>query len=184
MTSPHVMVDLETAGKDPNALILSIGAAKFDPMADSIIDSFHIAVDLRQMPMNAHGFTVDPGTVAWWLAPERAEARVALDSVPKVDLASALDGFALWLGDPRNFAGVWGNGATFDNVILLNAFDKLNMERPWTYRQDRCFRTFNNLAKSVPFADFGVAHSALDDAISQALHMQKIVKHLGLTEVL
>lgn len=178
----HVMVDLETVGTGPNALIISIGAVKFDPLKlEDPTDSFHVGIDLSSLPTTAYGFDIEPGTVGWWLHPERAAGRAALNEVAKTDIGSALDGFALWLGAGAH--RIWGNGASFDNVILRNAYDKLGLEAPWAFWNDRCYRTFKNLAKELKLERIGAHHSALDDALSQAAHLQAIVSYLNLTEV-
>ena len=90
----------------------------------------------------------------------------------------ALDGFAMWLGDQN--ALVWGNGAAFDNVILRRAFERLGLDTPWSHWNDRCYRTIKNLAPAIVLERFGAHHSALDDAVSQTLHLQRIFSALEL----
>ena len=74
--------------------------------------------------------------------------------------------------------GVWGNGASFDNVLLATAYKRLGMETPWPFWKDRCFRTMKNVCK-VDHSFEGTAHNALDDARSQAQHLIKIDAKLG-----
>ena len=176
----HVMVDLETLSTSDNALIVSIGAVRFNPLAPEVFDQFHVGIDLDSLPGNAYGFDISPATVGWWLASDRAAGRDALSQVDKTDIASALDGFSLWLG-PN--ARVWGNGASFDNVILRNAYEKLGLEAPWPFYRDRCYRTIKNLAPELRATRIGAHHSALDDALTQVSHLQKLVSYLRLTEV-
>ena len=176
----HIMLDLETLATSSNALILSIGAVKFDPMSDEISEKFHVGVDLGSLPLNSYGLDIEAATVLWWLDAQRAAGREALEAVPKTDLASALEGFGMWIGDN---ARVWGNGASFDNVILRNAYTKLGMDAPWRFWNDRCYRTFKNLAPRMEVRRVGAHHSALDDAVTQASHLQKLVLALKLTEV-
>ena len=172
----HVSLDLETLSTASDALILSIGAAKFDPHGSGVADSFHVAVDLDLLPAKAYGFDISPSTLAWWLSADRADARAALAETPKTDLVSALDGFADWFG-PDSLP-TWGNGAGFDNVILRNACARLGLTCPWKWWHDRCYRTLKNLAPGIDYLHVGVAHSALDDARSQALHAQKVFTRL------
>ena len=188
----HVMVDLETLATSSNALILSIGAVKFDPTGDEISEKFHVGIDLASLPLNSYGLDIEAATVLWWLDAQRAAGREALEAVPKADIASVLEGFGMWLDNARGeipFKGsppsvkVWGNGASFDNVILRNAYTKLGMDAPWKFWDDRCYRTFKNLAPSMKTERMGAYHSALDDAVTQASHMQKIVRALKLTVV-
>ena len=181
--SEHVMIDLETLGKGSYAAIWTIGAVKFNPMnrdpddngGPIVTDKFHVRINMKSSFALGRA---DAGTVEWWMQPERDLAREAIFRMPDVDLIEALDGFKEWFGEDKP---VWGNGATFDNVILSNAFGACNIERPWSYKSDRCYRTFKSLAPDVKPINVGVAHGALDDALAQAWHMQRIVKHLGLT---
>ena len=178
MTRPHVMLDLETLGTAHNAAILSIGAIKFDPMGDenSPDERFHVAIDPRTC--TDYGMTVDASTVMWWLDDQRDEARKDMSVREKLDLPSALYGFVEWFG-PKSLP-IWGNAASFDNTILKTAYELIGMDPPWRFWDDRCYRTLKNLAPGVEMDRTGTHHTALDDAVSQARHMQRIVAHLGL----
>ncbi len=178
--SEHVMIDLETLGNGSHAAIWTIGAVKFDPnivSEDGIkgTASFHVRISMESAFMRGRA---DWSTVEWWMQPERDLARKVIFAMPQVDLIEALDGFKEWFGDDKP---VWGNGATFDNVILSNAFAACNIERPWLYESDCCYRTLKSFAPDVKPINVGVAHGALDDALAQAWHIQRIAKHLGLT---
>jgi exodeoxyribonuclease VIII len=172
----HVMLDLETFGNGSDALIVSIGACKFDPCGSGVTDSFHVAID--PVSAQAIGLKIDAGTVMWWLHADRAPAREALLANEMVDIGSALSGFAEWFGGTS--MPVWGNGATFDNVILRHAFQRYGLPCPWHFGHDRCYRTMKNLAPHVLIERTGTHHDALDDAVSQALHLQVIGKYLEL----
>ena len=173
----HVMIDLETMGTGNKAAIISIGAAKFDKT--KIYDTFHVGVDLASnKPL---GLEIEAETVMWWLSEDRAEARRAWLDLGKVELYEALLGFSEWLreDDPDKIvafdpAGVWGNGATFDNVILRNAYAGARLECPWPFWKDRCFRTLKApYTGPLPLRE-GTHHAALDDAIWQAKALQHI----------
>ena len=172
----EVMVDLETLGTGPRAPILSIGAVKFNPHSDWVGPSFHVGVDISTGLFDRE---VDGGTLMWWLAEDRAAARKAWLDLEKHDLVTALDGFVEWFGGES--LPVWGNGATFDNVILTTAFDTIGSVPPWKFWHDRCYRTMKNLV-DIPMTRFGTHHSAVDDAISQAKHLQEIYTHFGLQQ--
>ena len=183
------MIDLETLGKGSHAAIWTIGAVKFNPMhcAETIEELMDTTERFHQRITMESAFRVgraDHSTIEWWMGTERDTARRAIFAMPQIDLVEALDGLKEWFINAENKTvdyKVWGNGATFDNVILSNAFSACNIERPWSYKSDRCYRTFKSLAPDVKPIDVGVAHGALDDALAQAWHMQRIVKHLNLT---
>lgn len=169
----HIMVDIETLGNGNDAAILSIGACKFN--ATEILDKFHVAVDPESS--TAYGLKMDASTVMWWLHADRAAAREVLLSHPTVDLPSALHGFATWVGPDS--VPMWGNGATFDNVILRSAYRAAGEEYPVRFWDDRCYRTMKNMAPDIKIVREGTYHDALDDAVNQAKHLQRIVEHLG-----
>lgn len=175
---PHVMVDIETLSKSNNAAMLSIGAVKFDPLCEGVIDSF--SVDIDPTSCQTHGLKIDADTVMWWMSPERNAAREGMADARRVGLPEALYAFTDWLGGDLP---VWGNGATFDNVILTSAFAACQIDRPWAYWNDRCYRTLKSLAPHIKLVRQGTFHNALHDAISQAQHMQAVVKYLRLDTV-
>lgn len=174
-----VMGDLETMGHGSDAVIISIGAVKFDPEKKQIYDRFYTKVD-PQSCLDA-GLSVSGSTITWWLDQSDAARReFTQGTLPSLKIA--LDHFTLWMnkqiipGEKGN--RFWGNGATFDNVILTNAYKALKMERPWGYRDDRCYRTLKALYPNVPFTPYGTHHNALHDAEAQALHLMEIWPHL------
>ena len=170
--SPPVMLDLETWGTGNDAPIVSIGAVKFT--ADEITDRFHVGIDPGSS--KPFGRDIDPDTIIWWLDPERDEARRNWLALEKVDLATALYGFGTWVGEP---VPIWGNGSTFDNVILRSSYAAAGLNYPTKFWLDRCYRSVKALAPSIKLERIGTHHNALDDAESQARHLQAIVKHLG-----
>ena len=172
--SLECMLDIETLGKGNNALILSIGAVKFDPRGEELDESFYITIN----PEDAQGWglDIDASTVIWWMG-KSDSAREAFKNPYALGLVDALNSFKNYLGCDMP---VWGNGATFDNVILKNAYEVIGEPTPWTYRSDRCYRTLAAICPDVKMSRIGTFHNAVDDAKSQALHLQRIYKKLGL----
>jgi hypothetical protein len=168
VTPLGVMVDLETFGTGNDAVIVSIGAVKFSET--EILDKFHVGVDPQSA--TAFGLKMDAATIM-----QRSAARAALLSLERVDLPSALLGFALWLG--ADSLPLWGNGATFDNIILRSAYAHCGLDYPVKFYHDRCYRTIKNLAPDIALERVGTLHDALDDAESQARHLMAIAKYLG-----
>lgn len=174
-----VMVDLETMGTSNNAAIVAIGAFKFnlnerqDVSTIGYNQKFYSNVKLASS-MRA-GLKVDAGAIVWWMDQEQ-EVRNHLNLNP-ISLYDALTAFNSWIlpGKPM----LWGNGATFDNVILRSAMEPVMVEPNWHYKQDMCYRTVKNLfGKDVSFQRIGTQHNALDDAITQGIHLQKIMEKI------
>lgn len=174
----HIMLDLETFGVDAGDIIWSIGAARFDPYSTDIIDSFEVHVD----PVQALklGFNVNMDTILWWMSDDRDDARREMMSHKDtwLDIGAALMEFQEWFGTES--LPTWGNGATMDNALLRTYYQKLGLTAPWAFWDDRCYRTIKNTAPDIKIDRVGTYHSAVDDAISQALHMQRIVRETGL----
>jgi DNA polymerase III epsilon subunit-like protein len=164
-----VMLDLETMGTSNTAAIVAIGAVEFDPNGEpgSFVSKFYVTIDL-QSNLDC-GMTVDGLTVQWWLG-QSDEARSALTF--EQNLASALYSFQEWFGAPSR--QVWGNGASFDCVILASAYRKFNVPVPWSFYHERCYRTMKEVHNTVPRIEPVVKHNALHDAVAQAHHLQLI----------
>ena len=162
----NVMLDLETMGTGVNAAIIAIGAVRFG--AGEITDEFYAVVDLASA-VDA-GLEIDAATVLWWMKQSDA-ARQQFERAG-VPLRVALEQFAEWIGEN---AEVWGNGASFDNAILSNAYRKCGAEQPWKFWNDRCYRTIKSLHPDVKLERFGVHHNAVDDAKSQAVHLMQML---------
>lgn len=171
--SKHVMVDLETLGNNSQSVIIAIGAVEFDTETLELGHTFYQVVD-PQSCVSA-GMKMDASTVMWWMRQD-VKAKEAFN-VTGTHIADVLRDFSAWYPKAACF---WGNGATFDNVIMSNAYYLTDLVKPWPYWGDRCYRTLKNLYPDIVIEDYGVAHNALDDAIKQAKHTLKIVEAKGL----
>lgn len=170
----NIMLDLETLSSRHDAAIVAIGACTFDKYIegwDMCRATFYIPV--IPASSQALGFHVDAKTVQWWVK-QSDEARAVLNDPEAVPLVEALEKFASFC-HANGPAVVWGNGATFDNVILRNAYDRAGIAAPWSYRNDMCYRTLKNLRPDISFEPHGTAHNALDDAVAQARHAEHIL---------
>ena len=167
-----VMVDLETMGTEPGCPIVAIGAVLFNPKTDEIGDTFYSLIELESC-IDA-GMKVCADTIKWWFRQSDAvRGQVCNPSLDRVDLRTALIDFSVWL--PSDKCRIWGNGSDFDNVILEAAYKMNGMNAPWPFWNNRCYRTIKNLKPSIELVRQGTHHNALDDAISQAKHMQMIL---------
>ena len=167
-----IMVDLETFGAGSHALIVAIGAVKFDLAKKEVYNTqvggtFYAVVNAKSA--QAAGGKIDADTVIWWMKQSDA-ARNAIVNGEAQPIEKVLEDFAVW---SKGAKGIWGNGSDFDNVILSNAYQRLGMPTPWTPWVSRCYRTVKNLPNIKKVAinrAAGTHHNALDDAIAQATH--------------
>lgn len=167
----HIMLDTETLGTTASAVILSIGAIKFDLNSAQIDDAgFYASIDIES---NLDlGRRIQEDTLLWWLKQDAAAQQVFHEA--KTTLTEALTGLSDWIGDDSYT--VWSNGADFDLPMLAHAYSQVGMEVPWKFWNSRCFRTYKNLpgAKDIRLPPTGVKHNALSDAYQQAQTLQAI----------
>lgn len=168
----HVMLDLETLATTADAVILSIGAVRFDLDSDYIDDAgFYSSVSIDSNL--EYGRRIDESTLVWWLKQEAAAQAVFHE--PKVHLSAALNALTDWMY-PSDRLEVWSNGADFDIPMLAHAFRQAGADVPWNFWNTNCLRTYKKLpaAKAVPRPEAAVKHNALHDAIAQAKLAQAI----------
>lgn len=170
----HLMLDLETMGVNPDAAITAIGAVMFDLETGELGDTFYRVIDLATAV--DRGGVMDASTVLWWMQ-QSDEAR-RIYTTQGGDYLLALEDFAGFCYH-RQPTDVWGNGAMFDNAILARAYQRAKMPQPWSFRADRCFRTFKALFPCDPPPREGVYHNALDDAIFQVKHLRAMIEAHG-----
>lgn len=173
MINPHLMVDLETMSTHHNAAIASIGAVIFDPNADSLKNcpTFYQTVDLESNERDGRHFS--GSTVSWWLKQSEA-ARVALLS-NQLPLHKALECLNAFIAMHKPVI-VWANSPSFDCTILRTAYAHHHRHFPFQYWAERDVRTIKDAAYpngDAPICQKGTAHSALDDALSQADLVQR-----------
>lgn len=166
----NIMLDLETLSSDPGGAIVTLGAVSFD--YTGIRDTFYARIDLQScIDIGLH---TNPATILWWMG-QGYTAQKELTSLPRLHINEALRDFAAWaLPNGIPIAGLWGNGATFDNVLLSEAYRIAKAKRPWSHRVDKCYRTVKNQFPGVLPIDYGTKHDALDDAVAQTLHLLTI----------
>jgi len=177
-----IMIDLETRGNKPGCAILSIGAVAFDPVEQTIDEDGFYRVVSRASCKKAK-LHEDPETMAWWGKQSEAAQIVLAESEAKsaLTLKDALLDLNLYLTSfgPARKIRIWGNGADFDNAILCLCYQAAGVQMPWDFWNNRCFRTFKNLAPHIKVGRSGTYHNALDDARTQAEHALKIFALLG-----
>lgn len=181
----RIMVDIETWGTKPGAVLVAIGAVTFS--VDGVKDLF----DVRISPESCSeiGLEIDASTMRWWLQ-QGEEARREASRADGIHIRRALEMFAYEIEQARPLrqfekgvqkrgpVEIWGNGPSFDNGLLVEAYRRAGVSLPWLYGKERCFRTLRMLYPEVarPEMREGVFHTALDDARNQAQQAVEILR--------
>ena len=181
----HLMLDMETMGNSPDAPIVSIGAVFFDPSTGNTGAEFYQVVSLESSM--SFGMKPDASTIQWWLK-QSSEARSAILVDGAMGLREVLELLADFIAENAangsHSVQVWGDGCSFDNVILRRAYVLTETPFAVPFWNDRDVRTMVELGKSVginprfdiPFE--GDLHNALSDARHQVKYVSAIWKRL------
>ena len=148
--SIHGMIDLETLGTGSNSVVVSVGLVAFNISTGEILAELDIGLNLNQQIKT--GGVIDGDTLEFHFAQ-------APDSIQKMAQRKVLDvkeGLELISNfiKANNITTLWGNGATFDNVILRNLYARHLKVFPLGFWTDRDLRTavdiYNIDTRTVP----------------------------------
>ncbi|HCM9318492.1 TPA: 3'-5' exoribonuclease [Enterobacter roggenkampii] len=185
MLYTHLMIDIEAFGKKADSPVVSIGAVFFDPSTGNTGSEFYKVISLESAM--ASGGVPDASTIIFWLkaSPEARSELVMDDAIPLDDALLQLNEFiAENAANGAESVQVWGNGATYDNVLLEASYDRTGIPCPWKFWNNRDVRTIVELGKAVgcepryeiPFD--GEPHKAISDALHQVKYVSAIWQRL------
>ncbi len=159
------MLDIETYSTRPNAVILTIGAAKFNPRTGNSYSSFYRRVDIdscKKLNMD-----IDPNTEDWWSIQDEKVRNEAIGKEGiRIPLKQALTELSTYL---YGCTYIWAKSPSFDCVILTTAYRLCNMVTPWKFWNERDCRTLYWLAgiSNKDVCPENGAHNAVEDCYAQ-----------------
>jgi hypothetical protein len=174
----HVMIDIETLGTSPGAVICSVAAVEFDIYSGNVGKRFYQKIEVESSV--SVGLKYDWDTISWWLDQRReAWKEMFLDARPINQVLFALTHYII--GCERDEVCVWGNSARFDLGLLQAAYRAIGHEIPWDHRNERDVRTLVSFAphvkKEMPFE--GVKHNPIDDCLHQIAYCSEIYRQIN-----
>ena len=172
----HAMIDLETLSTNPNAVILTVGGVKFDPLTQmKPYEEMYFRVDVNTQ--TELGRDVMQDTVDWWSKQPKEISDEAFSDDNRMglqDMIKKINKFSVGVDV------FWCQGPLFDYAILQDIYKQLGHPVPWQYWQIRDSRTlFSLVPRDVNEKRQGL-HNALEDCFFQAKKVQKIYRQLGL----
>lgn len=172
----NLMLDLETVSLSSTGGIIAIGACRFNRYG--LIDTFYQNITLNSL--RESNFHIDSYTLQWWEEQGEQSREVFINGLP---VKVVLEMFSKWLNTYVKNTLIWGNGVDFDNLILSNAYKRLNMKLPWDYKLNRCYKTIISClggdTKPLVYKTNG-----LENAISQAINLINLVRQTGINSIL
>lgn len=170
------MVDIETLATDPNAVVLSIGAVKFDPFSKTkphakTLWRPNIDEQVRQ------GRSISDSTLEWWAKQDAHVRDVTFTDDDRMSVLQFMKELNKYLVGVDK---IWCHGPQFDMVIIENMFDQFEHHQNWKFWQVCDSRTIFNLMPSDPRKAIQEnLHSADDDAYWQAVCVQLTYEHFS-----
>lgn len=171
-----VMFDLETLDTKPSAVILSLGAVKFDPRQKGLDpDAERLSLRIEIDPQSAMGRTISDDTIAWWATQSKEAQEAAFGDANRVTVEDAIEQFHKFVWNSER---VWSQGS-FDVNIIEHLYTTMNKPYAWQYWQVRDSRTLFDFVDGS--LDRTKHHDAVEDAISQAEAVQRALRKIGWT---
>ena len=175
----HIMIDIETLATTPDAVVMSVGAVKFDPTSDQPPYSktlWRPDID-EQTERDRH---VSESTLEWWakLPQHIQDDAFSEDSrIPVTEFMKELNRYCV--GADK----IWCQGPQFDMLILENLYIQWGHHFGWQFWQVMDCRTLFQLMPVDPRKAIQQdLHSADADAYYQAIGVQQCYEHFGITK--
>lgn len=177
--SNDVMIDMETLDTTPNCVVLTIGAVRFNPKGDGVVERLELRPTIEEQT-EKYNRIINEGTLQWWANQNEYALQEAFGEhgrTPFDDCIRKLYKFC-W-----NRRAVWSNGASFDIVVAESCFRQVLTDIPnpipWPFYTVRDTRTLYEIA-GVSLKDGGhvTSHKAVEDAERQVVILQEAYKKL------
>lgn len=170
-----IMTDIETLGTKSDSTIIQISAVAFDIESGNVTHEFDMIADIEK---NENDIKVTAGTLKWWQT-TNAELFTELLNGGFHSSESVLTHFHEWLNqfDKENLY-LWGNGILFDNKMIQAQMEKIGMNYPIHYKNDRDVRTILELTAMK----MNVPEKEIKTRVDNRVKNQKLVHHNALDD--
>jgi hypothetical protein len=173
----HAMIDIETLGTEPDSVVLSVGAVKFDPF--TLTDPHAKTLWRPEIDEQSNaGRSVLDDTLQWWAKQDQAIQDEAFSEDGRIKLSVFMAELNKYLVGVDK---IWCQGPQFDMVILEDMFKQFEHHRNWQFWQVMDCRTIFNMMPVDPRKAIQQnLHSADNDAYYQAVCVQGVYQHWGI----
>lgn len=187
----HLLIDIETLGTDPDAVVLSIACVPFmlevhTYFGELVSSGFCVKFDVKEQIKTYHR-SIEDGVMKWW----KTQPKGVFDSMvrPTIGDMSLKDGLthmnkfvAGVKGYQFNESYVWSRGNNFDFPILKSAYKDAGIGLPYNDWRVRDVRTAIDIMAGVDDGkyqlQFGgdgfIAHNPLHDAAMDAARLNEL----------
>ena len=173
------MIDIESLNTTPDCVILSIGAVRFDPRGQGVVEKLELKPTVEDQT-EIYNRSINEDTLRWWSEQNPAALEEAFSEEGRRPFSECMETLYKFCWNRR---AVWSNGASFDIVVAETAMRQTLTDYPnpipWPFWTIRDTRTLYEIA-NVKLKDGGhvTSHKAVEDAERQAIVVQKAYKKL------
>lgn len=171
----RLMLDFETLDVGECPVVLSMGAVVFNDVG--LVASLSAKID--QLSCVSIGCTISQNTLDWWDQQSEEARKNAFGGTAEINNTMLK---LVQLYEDFECCEIWSRGALADIRWVNSILEKLNIDKPWKYWQEMCFRTFLKMSPKVELEFLGTQHNALDDALHQ-VKLFHAIKSLQKNEV-
>ena len=175
--SIDAMVDIETTDVLPSAIVLTVGAVKFNPCSsDEPFDKreWRLEIDAQ----DAKGRTSSDSTMEFWARQPPEVQEAAFGEEGRVPLIKFFEEFNQWIGGSKY---VWAQHPQFDFIILKDLYGQFDHHYNWPFWAEQDSATLFNLMPVSPLKGVNKAlHNAAEDAYWQAKCVQIAFAHFDI----
>lgn len=178
-TYTDVMIDIETASTQNNAVILSIGMVAFNLFIPSTQnDSLELLIDKKSC--DEIGLHTCQETMKWWSTQSNEVRKRAFEDGPRLSIKESLIKLSEFCKKYK-FKRYWAQGINFDYIVLENAYERCGIKNQisWKFYQLRDSRTVRFMVENVPEKPKD-AHDAIADCKYQIEMVHYVYNNLGL----
>lgn len=168
-----IMIDIESLDTSPDCVILTIGAVRFDPKGQGVVERLELRPTIEDQT-EIYNRSINEGTLRWWSEQNPAALDEAFGEENRIPFVKCMETLYKFCWNRR---AVWSNGAPFDLVVMEHAWRQTSDRPnpiPWPFWSMRDTRTLYEIA-GVKLKDGGhsTSHKAVEDAERQAIVVQQ-----------
>lgn len=188
----HLMIDTETLGIGPTAVVLSLGATVFELEPNTVndfekyvLDGFYVKFNAKEQ-VHTYRRKIDASTIEWWKGQSEEAKAVVRPSPDDVLMADGLRALNAWIkttGYNWNKSYVWCRGNAFDFPKIETMYEGAEVPSGFNTWKIRDVRTYVDVLTGDEWGKYNpqngtppswVAHNALHDAAMDAYRMVEI----------
>ena len=178
-----IMIDIESLDTTPDCVILTIGAVRFDPKGQGVVERLELRPTIEDQT-EIYNRSINEDTLRWWSTQSPEAMEEAMGDNGRESLVDCMEKLYKFCWNRR---AVWSHGAPFDIVVMESAM-RQTLDRPnpipWPFYTVRDTRTLYEIT-GVSLKDGGhvTSHKAVEDAERQAIVVQKAYMKLMKAEL-